>query len=49
MKDRPKPVEEILPQVWQVVEELKRLTEGLEKSLAAATAQKGTTHGSHDR
>lgn len=33
-------VEDILPEVWQVVEELKRLTEGLEESLAAARASK---------
>lgn len=49
MRGRPKPVEEILPEVWQVVEELKRLTEGLEKSLAAAiTAEKGDADGPDD-
>lgn len=41
-------MEEILPKVWQVVEELKRLTEGLEESLEKARARKKGTDGSDD-
>lgn len=42
-------VEDILPEVWQVVEELKRLTEGLEESLRSAQAsRKGATDGPND-
>lgn len=49
MRGRPEPVEDVLPDIWQVVEELKRLTEGLEKSLARArAAKKGDTSGSDD-
>jgi hypothetical protein len=45
-RGRAEPVEEILPRVWQVIEELKRLTEGLEQSLEAA--RKKGTNGPHD-
>lgn len=48
-RGRPEPVEEILPKVWQVIEELKRLTDGLEQSLDAATrAKKGNPDGPDD-
>lgn len=44
---RPEPTtEDILPEVWRVVEELKRLTEGLERSLDAA--RKKDTDGPDD-
>lgn len=36
MRGRPKTVEEILPEVWRIVGELQRLTEGLEEAVAAA-------------
>lgn len=41
--------EELLDEVWRVVEELKRWTEGLEESLLAARAKRnGDRDGSHD-
>lgn len=36
MRGRPEPTEDVLPQLWEVIDELKRITEGLAESLAAA-------------
>jgi hypothetical protein len=39
MRGRPKHVEEVLPELWQVLEELQRWTEGLEEQVAARKAE----------
>lgn len=49
MRGRPKPVEEILPEIWHVIEELERLTEGLQQNVnAARAAEKGADDGPDD-
>lgn len=47
-RTKPKPVEALLPDLWRVVGELKRLTEGLEESLAAERDAKEARRGQQD-
>lgn len=49
MKGRPEHVEDVLPELWQVYEELKRWTEGLEEQLARRGAREGDGDGPDDR
>ncbi len=49
MRGRPKPVEELLPEIWRVAGELKRLTEGLEEHLATHAKKEGDDARPDDR